>query len=92
MTLGLVHANYSLPECQAVKLTDFASWKGMFFSVELAGICGEGQRNLLVTPSKWLLTVVSLSLLCSIRPGEITAHYHLFTLAFIYLQIHRTTN
>ena len=45
MTLGLVHANYSLPECQAVKLTDFASWKGMFFSVELAGICGERTKK-----------------------------------------------
>ena len=52
MTLGLVHANYSLPEWQAVRLTDFASWKRMFFLVELAGICGEGQRYLRVTPSK----------------------------------------
>ena len=64
----------------------------MFFLVELAGICGEGQRCLRGRPSKWLLTVVSLSLLCSVRPGEITAHYHLFTLAFMYLQIHRATH
>ena len=39
-----------------------------------------------------LLTVVSLSLLHSARPGEITVHYHLFTLAFIFLEIHRAAN
>ena len=27
MTCGLVHANYSLPEWQAVKLTFFGPWK-----------------------------------------------------------------
>ena len=31
MTFGLVHASYSLPEWQAVKLTFFAPWlKGIF--------------------------------------------------------------
>ena len=28
MTFGLVHASYSLPELQAVKLTFFAPWVG----------------------------------------------------------------
>ena len=31
MTFGVVHASYSLPEWQAVKLTFFAPWlKGIF--------------------------------------------------------------
>ena len=32
MTCGLVYANYSLPEWQAVKLTFFAPWLSPYFA------------------------------------------------------------
>ena len=55
MTFGLVHASYSLPEWQAVKLTFFAPWLKDTFNFFFGGGGGDFNRRFIVK-KRWHYT------------------------------------